>query len=416
MTCKNNQKSLKISYHCKIGWSTDMKEKVTGPRREAKVPEWWTEHRIYFGDAREISFIPESSVDLIVTSPPYPMIEMWDETFAMLNSAIAEALAAADGPAAFEMMHQELDKVWQHCLRILKPGGMACINIGDAVRTVKGDFRLYANHARILSAMQLLGFHTLPDILWRKPTNAPNKFMGSGMLPAGAYVTYEHEYILIFRKGGKRQFNTEEEKRRRRASAFFWEERNIWFSDIWTDLKGTDQELSAQDSRARSGAYPLELPYRLICMYSLYGDVVFDPFLGSGTTTAAAITASRNSIGLEYFDSLAPAILRSIRQSVVLGSVRIAARYKAHLDFIEQRTKAESRLKHVNTVYHVPVMTAQEKELALYLPTTIEEVAERHFRVKAELFYHQDMNKKKQRRLFEEQIGLELSGDSFLVG
>ncbi|MEM3433261.1 MAG: site-specific DNA-methyltransferase [Candidatus Methanomethyliaceae archaeon] len=378
-----------------------MEKKVDWLHREAKAPAWWTDHYVYFGDARKITFIPDSSVDLIVTSPPYPMIEMWDDTFAILNSAIADTIAAADGPAAFEMMHQELDKVWRHCLRILKPGGIACINIGDAVRTLKGDFRIYPNHARILSAMQLLGFHALPDILWRKPTNAPNKFMGSGMLPAGAYVTYEHEYILIFRKGSKRQFKTKEEKERRRASAFFWEERNVWFSDIWADLKGTDQELSAYTGRARSGAFPFELPYRLICMYSVYGDVVFDPFLGSGTTTAAAIAACRHSIGIEYFDSLAPVILQNIRQALFLGQTRIAERYKNHLDFIERRIQTGYRLKHVNCVYHLPVMTAQEKELVLYIPTKIEEVSDRHFRVKAEFFNHQDIQNEIQRCLFE---------------
>ncbi len=157
------------------------------------------------------------------------MIEMWDSTFSGLNPLIADTLDANDGPSAFELMHRELDKVWEHCQRILRPGSIACINIGDAVRTIGGDFRIYSNHARVLSAMSTIGFHALPDILWRKQTNAPNKFMGSGMLPAGAYVTYEHEYILIFCKGSKRHFATEEDKVRRRASSFLWEERNVWF-------------------------------------------------------------------------------------------------------------------------------------------------------------------------------------------
>jgi DNA modification methylase len=256
-----------------------------------------TEHRILFTDSRDLRSVQDNSVDLVVTSPPYPMIEMWDSTFSGLNPLIADTLDANDGPSAFELMHRELDKVWEHCHRILRPGSIACINIGDAVRTIGGDFRIYSNHARVLSAMSTIGFHALPDILWRKQTNAPNKFMGSGMLPAGAYVTYEHEYILIFRKGSKRQFATEEDKARRRASSFFWEERNVWFSDVWTDLKGANQELCDQSARTRSGAYPFELAFRLICMYSLYGDLVFDPFLGTGTTTAAAIAARRNSLG-----------------------------------------------------------------------------------------------------------------------
>jgi DNA modification methylase len=115
-----------------------------------------TEHRIIFADSRDLSSVEDSSVDLVVTSPPYPMIEMWDTTFSSLNNSIASALDDNNGPTAFELMHRELDKVWQHCHRILKPGAIACINIGDAVRTIRGDFRIYSNHARILSAMNLI--------------------------------------------------------------------------------------------------------------------------------------------------------------------------------------------------------------------------------------------------------------------
>lgn len=106
-----------------------------------------------------------------------------------------------------------------------------------------GDFQLYSNHSRILHRFLDLGFAALPDILWHKQTNAPNKFMGSGMLPVGAYVTYEHEYILILRKGRRRDFTSEQEKTRRRESAFLGEERNLWFSDVWLDIKGAAQAL-----------------------------------------------------------------------------------------------------------------------------------------------------------------------------
>src|SRR5690606_1592163 len=142
------------------------------------------------------------------------------------------------------------------------------------------------------SAFIRLGFANMPNILWRKQTNAPNKFMGSGMLPAGAYVTLEHEWILVFRKAGKRTFRSEAEKKLRRESAFFWEERNTWFSDLW-DLKGVKQKITNSGSRDRSAAYPFELPYRLINMYSVKGDIVLDPFLGTGTTALAAMATER---------------------------------------------------------------------------------------------------------------------------
>lgn len=156
--------------------------------------------------------LPAESVDLIVTSPPYPMIEMWDEIFSDLNPLISEALNKLAGMQAYALMHQELDSVWDEVYRVLKEGRFVCINIGDATRTINGDFQLYTNHSRINNYLQQLGFSSLPAILWRKQANAPNKFMGSGMLPAGAYVTLEHEYILIARKGSKREFNKADEK------------------------------------------------------------------------------------------------------------------------------------------------------------------------------------------------------------
>ena len=190
-----------------------------------------TTHRTWIGDARARSALQDGSVNLIVTSPPYPMIQMWDEVFAELAPASVQPLAEGRGMVAFEAMHRALDTAWAECHRALAPGGFLALNIGDATRSLDGEFALYPNHARIVSALLNLGLTALPDILWRKPTNAPNKFMGSGMLPGGAYVTYEHEYVLIFRKAGKRCF-TPEEKVRRAESAYFWEERNVWFSDL----------------------------------------------------------------------------------------------------------------------------------------------------------------------------------------
>ena len=344
-----------------------------------------TQHQILFGDARDLSQITGESVDLIVTSPPYPMIEMWDAAFALMNPAVAKALEQGDGSRAFEQMHRELDKVWQECYRVLRPGGIACINIGDAVRTIGENFQMYANHARLISAMIQIGFTQLPDILWRKQTNAPNKFMGSGMLPGGAYVTYEHEYILIFRKGGKREFKTPEERHLRRQSAFFWEERNIWFSDVWTDLKGTTQDLADRSSRERSGAYPFELAYRLICMHSVYGDTVLDPFLGTGTTLAAAIASGRNSVGIELDKGLMGSARKTVKGTVVAGRQRIAERLSAHQVFVESRREAGKGIKHRNQVYDFPVITSQETDMMLYVPKRLEEVAPEKMEVEYEV-------------------------------
>lgn len=321
-----------------------------------------TVHRIIFGDSREMKEIPDGSVDLMVTSPPYPMIEMWDSIFSKQNQDIWSALCNGEGDRAFELMHCELDKVWREVYRVLKDGGVACINIGDATRTIGGEFKLYANHARILQCCLKLGFSSLPEILWRKQTNAPNKFMGSGMLPAGAYVTLEHEYILVLRKGGKRLFKSEADKLRRMRSAFFWEERNLWFSDVWMDLKGTKQNNIDKSIRERSGAYPFELAYRLINMFSLKEDVVLDPFLGTGTTMVASMATGRNSMGIEIDPNFKAHVFSRCKDVVVFANQLIESRLMRHLDFVQERVKTKGALGYVNKFYGFPVMTSQETE------------------------------------------------------
>ncbi len=324
-----------------------------------------TRHKVYFCDARRMQMLPSASVDLIVTSPPYPMIRMWDGVFCQQDPRITDALAEGRPREAFEFMHCLLDPVWDEAFRVLKPGGFACINIGDATRSIDGDFALYPNHARILQHLSQAGFTLLPDILWRKQTNAPNKFMGSGMLPAGAYVTLEHEYILIARKGPKRVFQTEGEKQNRRASAMFWEERNRFFSDIWTDIKGTSQALANSEFRKRSAAFPLKVAYRLVNMYSVRGDLVLDPFWGTGTTSVAAMAAARNSIGLEI-DAEMESHLDVCTQSLCDRlNHYIEGRLARHIAFVTERMAGDAPPKHRSTVYGFPVVTAQEKALIL---------------------------------------------------
>ncbi len=377
-----------------------------------------TEHRFIFEDSRDLSKINDQSIHLVVTSPPYPMIEMWDNTFASLNREIGPALERGDCCTSFELMHFELDKVWKELFRILKPGGFACINIGDAARTFQGRFRLYPNHYRIMQSFWQLGFDALPLILWRKQTNAPNKFMGSGMLPAGAYITLEHEYILVFRKGPKRVFKTEEEKANRRESAFFWEERNNWFSDVWGDLKGTRQKINAinintenvnmdgkvkggkggddggggdggdageigeekKDTlRLRSGAFPFTLPYRLINMFSAYNDTVLDPFAGTGTTNLAALASGRNSVGYEIETGFVPYLEKRIEDPRLPEMFRnyCSERISGHLQFVKEYTVKKGRpLKYLNSFYKFPVFTKQETALKFFVVKEISKMGE----------------------------------------
>ena len=317
-----------------------------------------TTHRVLIGNSQSMSEVESASVDLVVTSPPYPMIEMWDETFYALNDGIRSKMEQGDGASAHELMHDELDAVWRETDRVLKDGAIACINIGDATRTIGGLFQLFPNHTRVIERFRELGFSVLPSIIWRKPTNAPNKFMGSGMLPPGAYVTLEHEHILVFRKGGKRKFISNEQKSVRSESAYFWEERNVWFSDVWTDLRGVNQKLNHHGARERSGAFPFELPYRLINMYSAKQDVVLDPFLGTGTTTLAAIASARNSIGYEIEEDLTEVLRKRLIGVEKTTNDLVDQRIKAHNAFV-----ADLDCEFVNQHHGFRCMSAQETGL-----------------------------------------------------
>jgi DNA modification methylase len=328
------------------------------------VPD--TTHAIVVGDSADLTFVPDGSVALVVTSPPYPMIAMWDGHFRTRDPAIGRALDGGDAAGAFELMHRDLDRVWVEIYRALRHGGLACINVGDAVRTLDGRFQLHPNHARVLDACRRLGFETLPAVLWRKTTNAPNKFMGSGMLPAGAYVTLEHEYILTLRKGSRRAFADPGDRTRRRASAYFWEERNAWFSDVW-DPRGARQALGDAAARKRSAAFPFEIAWRLVLMHSVRGDTVLDPFLGTGTTTLAAMAAGRNSIGVEIDQTMAALARDAAAAAKEAANEVVLARLEAHRQFAGKREQEGRPLGHVNRPHGFPVMTAQEEDLVLEL-------------------------------------------------
>ncbi len=323
-----------------------------------------TETHLYFRDASQMQEVDDASVDLVVTSPPYPMIEMWDGLFFDIEPTIEAQFNAGKYRLAFEKMHEALRAVWKECYRVLKRGGMLCLNIGDAIRTLDGDFQLYPNHAQTTQQCLKVGFSQLPGILWRKSTNKPNKFMGSGMLAPNAYVTLEHEHILIFRKGEKRRVKRSR-RNERYESAYFWEERNQWFSDVWMDLVGTSQVMNGahKELRERSAAFPLDLPLRLVHMYSMYGDTVLDPFLGTGTTALAASMLGRNAIGYEVDAVFQPLIEKKLHRAASLSRKYSRQRIEEHLRFLRRRDKP---CKNYNPFYDFDVITRQEQHIKLY--------------------------------------------------
>ena len=123
------------------------------------------------GDSTDMRMIPDESVDLVVTSPPYPMIEMWDEVFSRQDERVRFALDDDDGEQAFSLMHETLNGTWREVKRVLKEGGHACINIGDATRTVKGEFRIYNSHSRILE------YASFPDLITYPVENMKPSFL-----------------------------------------------------------------------------------------------------------------------------------------------------------------------------------------------------------------------------------------------
>ena len=259
-----------------------------------------SDHRVVIGDSREMSEVANESIHLVVTSPPYPMVAIWDDLFSDASAG------------TYDEMHEYLAKVWQEIERVLIPGGIACINIGDATRTRNDVFHLYPNHSRTIENFEKLGFVTLPYILWKKPTSKPHykgkgAFLGSGFLPPNAYVTLDMEYILIFRKGPPRSFQPRDP--RRYQSKFTKEQRDEWFSQVWT-VPGVRQTVDGFERRV--AAFPEEIPRRLIRMFSILGDMILDPFLGSGTTLKVAIDEGRRFVGYERLAELSGIIRRRI--------------------------------------------------------------------------------------------------------
>ena len=266
-----------------------------------------------------MSELQDGSVHLMVTSPPYPMIAMWDELFCKSDPKIANLWQRLEANSSdesvrqiYDAMHKNLAKVWSETYRVLADGGIAAINIGDATRSINGKFQLFPNHARVTEHCEKIGFTTLPYILWKKPTTKPKykgkgAFLGSGFLPPNAYVTLDCEFILLFRKGKLRKF--EPHHAERYESTFTKAERDEWFSQIW-DFKGTRQ--TASELERRTAAYPDEVAERLIRMFSVKGETVLDPFLGSGTTVKIAIVNDRDSVGYEAD----PKLLQTITQKI----------------------------------------------------------------------------------------------------
>lgn len=245
-----------------------------------------TRHSLFLGDSRSMKHVPDDSVHLVVTSPPYWTLKKYPANPGQMGDI-----------EDYEHFLDELDRVWRHVYRVLVPGGRLVIVVGDVClpRRKFGRHVVFPLHASIQERCRAIGFDNLAPIIWHKIANATleatgngTSFLGKPYEPNGV-IKNDIEYILFQRKpGGYRKpslapriFSVIPEVRHRQ-----------WFQQVWADVKGAS-------TRQHPAPFPLELAERLVRMFSFVGDTVLDPFMGTATTNLAASLWGRHSIGFE---------------------------------------------------------------------------------------------------------------------
>jgi site-specific DNA-methyltransferase (adenine-specific) len=236
------------------------------------------------GDARDLSFLPDESVHLVVTSPPYWNLKRYVENPDQLGHV-----------QDYEAFLAELAKVWRHTFRVLVPGGRLVCVVGDVCVARKrfGRHLVFPLHADICVLCRRLGFDNLNPIIWHKISNAvfeanrTSKFLGKPYEP-NAIIKNDMEFILMQRKPGGYRKPTNGQRDESRLSKKAFDE---WFQQIWN--------ITGASTKHHPAPFPLEIALRLVRMFSFTGDTVLDPFCGSGTTMVAALKSGRNSIGVE---------------------------------------------------------------------------------------------------------------------
>jgi len=235
-------------------------------------------------DARELSFVPDETVHLVVTSPPYWNLKRYNENPNQLGHI-----------NDYDLFIQELAKVWKHVYRILVPGGRLVCVVGDVcvARRHFGRHLVFPLHADISVTCRKIGFDNLNPIIWHKISNATfeidngTKFLGKPYEP-NAIIKNDIEFILMQRKPGGYRKPSQEQRELSKISKSEFEE---WFRQIWT--------IPGASTKNHPAPFPLELASRLVRMFSFHGDTILDPFCGSGTTMIAALRNNRDSIGIE---------------------------------------------------------------------------------------------------------------------
>ncbi len=242
-----------------------------------------TKHRLYLGDSRDMGMIPDESVHLVVTSPPYWTIKKYRPIEGQIG-AIQD----------YEKFVEELNKVWKEVYRVLVPGGRLVVVVGDVLlpRRKHGRHMVIPLHADIQRSCMKMGFENLAPIIWYKIGNVNREVPGSGGFLGKPYqpnavIKNDIEYILMFRKPGYRKVS----RLRMKLSVIPENKFKEWFVQVW--------QIPGASTKEHPAPFPLELAERLIRMFSFVGDTVLDPFVGTGTTMIAAAKSGRDSIGIE---------------------------------------------------------------------------------------------------------------------
>ena len=271
-----------------------------------------TSHLVGAGDARDLSWIPDASVHLIVTSPPYWTLKNYREHPDQLGAI-----------TNYDRFLEELDLAWAECTRVLIPGGRICCVVGDVCLPRKKAGRHYVMplHADIQVRSRRLGLDCLSPILWNKIANGVTEAAGNGAgfygkpYQPGAIVKNDIEYILFLRKGGTYRKPSGMQKA---LSMLTKEEMQAWWQPFWNDVRG----VSTRDGHP--APFPIALAERLIRMFSFAGDVVLDPFAGTCSTAIAALRAGRNSVSNEidpgYVEMGIAKLRNAVRQKPLVGA------------------------------------------------------------------------------------------------
>jgi len=245
--------------------------------------ETW--HRLIQTDARDLSFLPDSSIHLVLTSPPYWTLKRYNESDYQLGHV-----------RSYEDFLAQLEKVWREVFRLLVPGGRLVCVVGDVClsrRKNEGRHTVVPLHADICVMCRKIGFDNLNPIIWHKIANASyevsngSKFLGKPYEP-NAIIKNDIEFILMERKPGGYRKPTDEQ---RRLSKITKEDFDQWFQQFWN--------ITGASTKEHPAPFPLELALRAVQMFSFVGDTVLDPFCGTATTLVAALKTGRNSIGVE---------------------------------------------------------------------------------------------------------------------